>query len=293
MLIGVPKGWDVPEREVTRIGVAPSTSHQTQPRASSSRSDGAVQVHLALAEEDAEDAVATKSLTSRTTMDVVHRGLSIMKRPIAPPLALSVCSLVILIFGFPFLLSTQEATSLREEVRRQGFARRVVISDSFLLNSPEALVRESDLVIQGRVVSEKTRLSKDERDVWTDYTVEVLGVLKDDSKLVKTGDRLAVTKKGGNFSLDGKPIRVDTPDFPPIPWITPHVFFVARWDDPGGDGNYHFLGAGLGVVPIRHGKADCGTASKSNHPAVKPFCGKPEAELIDFLKKEIRTLSKP
>ena len=176
--------------------------------------------------------------------------------------------------------------TLRDEVRKNGFVWRTSYPEDRTLATFDDLISRSDLILRGRVVDEKTRLSKDELSVFTDYTIEVVDLLKDPQHLTSVGSRLVVTKGGGNLLLDGKPVRVDTPNFPPIPWLTPHVFFVGRSDSA--DAQYYFTGAGIGVVAIEKSKTVCSGPERRRHPATKQLCDKAEDEFLQFLKEKLR-----
>ncbi len=195
--------------------------------------------------------------------------------------------LIVLSLGLLGASQTQIERSLRNEVRKQGFAWRISYSDYFFLATLEDLIRQSDLIVRGRVVDEKARFSRDERTVWTDYTIEVLEIFKDPQQLATAGDRVVVTKRGGNVLVEEKPVRVDTPSFPPVPWVAPHVFLITRWKGVDADGQYGFTGGPLGVWGSMNGKVVCDTRRKSGHRITKPFCDKSEPEFLRTLKEKI------
>lgn len=178
------------------------------------------------------------------------------------------------------------APTLRDEVRKNGFAWQISYPEDRALATFDLLISRSDLILRGRVVDEKTRLSKDELSVLTDYTVEVADLLKDPRHLTSVGGRLVVTKSGGNLLLEGKPVRIDTPNFPPIPWLTPHVFFIQRSDSA--DAQYYFTGVGIGVLAIENRKISCQGRERQRHPATRGLCGKAESEFLQFLKEKMR-----
>ena len=201
---------------------------------------------------------------------------------------------LVLLFTIPCPLPGQvKAPSLRDEVRQHGGAWRITYHDDLLLATFDQLINQSDFIIRGRVVDEHTRLSPDEKSVLTDYTIEVLEIFKDPGNVLKIGDKLVVSKWGGNVVAEGKPVRVDTPKFPPIPWVQPHVFFIARWRGAAPAGEYLFVGSEIGVVPIEHGQIVCNTRERSGHPISKPFCGKTEVEFLQVLKEKITATNTP
>lgn len=180
------------------------------------------------------------------------------------------------------------APTLRDEVRQKGFVRTSTHPEARSLATFDQLVGRSDLIICGRVVDERTRLSPDEYFVLTDYTIEVLEIFKDATHEAKVGDRLVVTKMGGNLVLEGKPVRMDTPEFPPIPWIAPHLFFVARWGGADAPAQYGFTGVAAGVFAIHRGTIACHDRHKLLRPSsIAPVCGSTEAAFASVLKQKV------
>lgn len=147
----------------------------------------------------------------------------------------------------------------------------------------------------GRVVSERTRLSADDKQVFTDYTIEILQVVKGDDHSFSVGDKIVVSKVGGNVLVEGRPVRVDTPKFPPIPWIQRHIFFLTRYSGSATPAPYVYVFSGgqLGVIPLEHGRAACETVEVSQHPATESLCGKTEDEILGILKEMIGAKSEP
>lgn len=185
------------------------------------------------------------------------------------------------------LTRAQVGLTLREEARKRGTAWRITISDRFFLATFDQLVSGSDLIIRGRVVDERTRLSPDDERVLTDYTLEVLEVLKDAQVALKVGDKLVVSKWGGNVLVEGRPVRADTPQFPPVLWVQPHIFFIARWTAKAAPGEYGFAGGQLGAFPLEHGKVVCKTQEMLQHPVTMQSCGKTEQEFLQIVKERI------
>ncbi len=167
----------------------------------------------------------------------------------------------------------------------KGDAWRISHSENLFLATFDQLLAKTDLIVRGRVVSETSRLSPDEEYVLTDYTTEVLEVFKDSGHSTLVGDKLVLTKVGGNILVDGKPIRWDTPHSPPIAWIEPHVFLISRSKER--DGELYLASSEFGAFPLRNGKVVCRTRGAQGHPVSKDFCGMTEEEFIQQLKNRV------
>lgn len=111
------------------------------------------------------------------------------------------------------------------------------------------LIIESDLIVVGQVVNEQARLSPDTSTVLTDYTIEVGEVLVDPGHRSAPGQRLRATRTGGQMRLGGVAVHIESVDFPPLAWLTPHVFFL-KADAEG----YRFWGGAQGVWEVRDGR---------------------------------------
>jgi hypothetical protein len=109
-----------------------------------------------------------------------------------------------------------------------------------------ALIIPCELVVVGQIVDERPRLAPDGTVVFTDYTIEINEVLIDPKARVAPGARLVVSNPGGQMRVEGVPVRVETPDFQPLEWLVPYIFFL----DPAADG-YRFRGGAQGVWAIR------------------------------------------
>ncbi len=121
----------------------------------------------------------------------------------------------------------------------QPKARRVVRPEYKQLHSLAGRQLQSDLIVRGRVVEEKVRLSTDRQTIWTDYTIEVLAVLKPARGGPAVGSRLVAPRQGGNLVVDGKPVSVANELFPPLPWVREHIFMLKAAAQ--GEGVYEFL----------------------------------------------------
>jgi len=177
--------------------------------------------------------------------------------------------------------------TLLDEARRKGFAYRLFVSDAEGPATLDGLIVKSDAIVRGRVVDEKSRLSDDEYQVLTDYTIEIGKVFKDLSGKLKEGDRVTVTKEGGNLLLEGHPVRFQNFEFPPLPWRKPHMFLLTRQKEPNRAGWYDFARAQAGVFPIMNGHVECGSKTQPNNPFIKPYCGMDEEKFQVLVKTKL------
>ncbi|HXE74598.1 MAG TPA: hypothetical protein VNN18_03035 [Candidatus Xenobia bacterium] len=210
-----------------------------------------------------------------------------MKKP------MSVALLVIIVASLGISAFSQEkGETLREKARKHGsvWTGGYGHAPRDLVNFDD-LVTRSNYIIRGRVVDEKTRLSEDERHVVTDYTIEVLEVFKQENGSPSVGERLVVSKRGGNVVVEGHPIRYDTPWSPPVPWLVEHVFFVQRSQSRYRSGPLIFTGFELGIFELGKNKVTCSACERVPHPVMKDLEGKSVREFIQFLKDRVSSLA--
>lgn len=176
--------------------------------------------------------------------------------------------------------------TLREQVRAKGNVWFFYHGERLFspITNLSTLVEHSDLVVKGRVVDEKTRLSDDEYYVLTDYTVEILEVYKDSGRIHPVDKRVIVTQAGGQLLVEGWPVRMDTP-LPPIKWIQPHIFFVKRFNDSFG-ANYLTVSE-AGSLPIKDSKIVCDTHPGRRGPATAEICGDTEENAVRKLREKL------
>jgi hypothetical protein len=113
------------------------------------------------------------------------------------------------------------------------------------------LILQSDVVVVGEVVAERARLSQDGSEVLTDYTVVVREMLArpepDRVPAVSIGQRITITRRGGQMLVDGAAVSVEALDCPRFPWLVPYVFFLKQAGD-----RYELHGGAQGVWQIRN-----------------------------------------
>jgi hypothetical protein len=100
----------------------------------------------------------------------------------------------------------QNPDSLLSRARIDGGKASVSIDVMIPVTTIEALVSEAPIVVRGTVGSVKTRLSRDEAFVLTEYTIVPLEFYKYSSTLARrpgAGAALTVTSFGGVLDIDG------------------------------------------------------------------------------------------
>jgi hypothetical protein len=159
----------------------------------------------------------------------------------------------VLAFAFAALSApTTHAQDLRQAAKQGPVTRAARASEPELADGA-ALILPCELVVVAQVVDEQARLSDDAAHVLTDYTLEISEVVIDPKRRLpslRENRRLVVTKLGGELLLDGLPVRVSTPDFPALPWLVPHVFFLDATD-----AGLRFRGGAQGVWRLEGGQA--------------------------------------
>jgi len=182
-----------------------------------------------------------------------------------------------------------QSKTLRDEVREKGYAKHG-FSEELPRSAPhtlDRLIKESSLIICGEVVNEVPRLTQDDSMVMTDYAIKITGILKDPLQLMNVGDRIVVSKFGGNILLEGKPVEWATPGFPAIPWHISSIFFVAHANTPNQYWENTFVLANIGVWRFDAGKLQCETRQKKEAGYTASLCGKPEEEVLKQLQQRI------
>ena len=150
---------------------------------------------------------------------------------------------------FAVSLALAQGGDLRQAVKQGPVVRQVTTAgDEF--KDGGALIIPCELVVVAQIVNEQPRLAADGSVVLTDYTIEVSEVWIDPKGRVAPGQQLVVAHPGGEMRVESVPVRIETPDFEPLDWLVPYIFFL----DPAPDG-YRFRGGAQGVWAIRDARA--------------------------------------
>ncbi len=156
-----------------------------------------------------------------------------------PSIRAVLCSLFVASITFA------QTGDLRQAAKSGPVVRQVLTAgDEF--KDGGALIIPCELVVVGQIVDEQPRLAADGAVVLTDYTIEVGEVWIDPKGRVAPGQQVVVSHPGGQMQVDGVPVRIETPDFEPLDWLVPYIFFL----DAAADG-YRFRGGAQGVWAVR------------------------------------------
>ena len=146
-------------------------------------------------------------------------------------------------------IALAQTGDLRQAAKSGPVVRQVMTAgDEF--KDGAALIIPCELVVVGQIVDEQPRLAADGAVVLTDYSIEVGEVWIDPKGRVAPGEQIVISHPGGQMRVEGVPVRVETPDFEPLEWLMPYIFFL----DPASDG-YRFRGGAQGVWAVREGRA--------------------------------------
>ena len=160
---------------------------------------------------------------------------------------------VLMAISIPAAAQQQMPPTLRERAAKEGHVSTGAIVDYDCCTDLADLVQHSSLIVRGEVVDFKSRLSDDERKVWTDYTIVIQQIYKQVGQggFVSDG-KIQVTKLGGHLMVDGHPVEYTT-EFPPIPSGIPHIFFILSCTDKHCAGPYMFV-AKYGAISLENGQ---------------------------------------
>jgi hypothetical protein len=146
-------------------------------------------------------------------------------------------------FSMPAGAAGQElGSSIRQQLRDAGIVERIVVPPDRELQLAH-LVGQADIIVEASTGGGRAHLTKDERDIYTDYPVKVHAVFKSIGRPgLRAGDTLTVRRHGGELVMDGRTATVHESGFPPF---TPHerylLFLTPR------DKTYLVVGGGQGA----------------------------------------------
>ncbi len=151
------------------------------------------------------------------------------------------------------LAATAAAAADLREVVKGGPVLRAITTAGPELPGLGPLILQSDMVVVGEVVAERARLSDDGSEVLTDYTVVAREMLArpepDRVPAVASGQRITVTKRGGQMQVEGVAVNIEALDCPRFEWLVPYVFFLKQAGNA-----YELHGGAQGVWRIRDGR---------------------------------------
>lgn len=163
--------------------------------------------------------------------------------------------------AFLAVAASASGADLRQEVKQGPVLRPLRTAEPEYKKASE-LIHGTDIILVGEVLDNRPQLSSDGSTVLTEYTIEVSRILVGDSAGIAPGQRIRARVAGGHLLVDGVAVEFEALDFPTIPWLVPHVFFLERDADRG----YRVRGGSQGVWELQaNGRV------RSHHPDVKHF----------------------
>jgi hypothetical protein len=201
------------------------------------------------------------------------------------------CALVtgmVTLFAIGSAAQQQMPPTLRQRAAKEGHARTSVIIDYFRCCADLAdVIQQSSLIVRGQVTSLNSRLSTDERGIWTDYAIKIDEIYKQPANGgLSSGQKVQVTKEGGRLLVDGHPVEVDTPGFPPIPKGVPEIFFISECTRSDCPGTYMFT-APYGHISVDNGQVNCPTNGKQPDPVWAPYCRLTTDQFVSTVKEKV------
>src|SRR5437868_463022 len=101
------------------------------------------------------------------------------------------------------LVTVPVAQSLRDRAKQEGGSATTIMGFEFDVVGVPELLSQSDLVLYGRIVEAKPRLSRDESYVMTDYVIAPLRILKQTkpTNAARPGEttQIVVNRPGGTL----------------------------------------------------------------------------------------------
>ena len=178
--------------------------------------------------------------------------------------------------------------TLRERAAKEGRVRAGAIVDYVggCCVDLADLVKRSEIIVLGEVADSKGKLSHDETEVWTDYTISIQEIYKQGVKSsFAPGARIQATRRGGHMLIDSHPVEYNV-GTSPIPQGIPEIFFIATCSGPECSGAYSFF-PGLEAVCLDNGQVSC---SARPSRVWKPYCGVNASSFISTLKQVVMSL---
>lgn len=185
---------------------------------------------------------------------------------------------VSLCFGLFVTVAASSQQKLEDRARTSGGNIEVVLHRQVPPTALPDLVAQADSIVRALVLAGRPRLTPDEREIETDYTLQIHEIY-DGSRDVYAGQTITVTKPGGKLTLAGRVVSMREPDFPALEDGREYVLFLR----PAGERNVSVVvGASQGAFLIEDGYAE------QLNGEIKGLRGKLP---LDAFKEEIRSLA--
>ena len=184
----------------------------------------------------------------------------------------------------PIFVAAAGAADLRQVVKQGPVLRPVLTAEPEYKKAAE-LIRGTDIILIGEVLDNRPRLTPDGAQVLTEYTIEVSRVLIGDSNSIAPGQHLIVRVPGGHLQVDGVAVEFEALDFPTIPWLVPHVFFLER----DADDAYRIRGGAQGVWELQaNGRVRSHHPDVKHHPVPLHFNQRPLEFMLDEVNDTLK-----
>jgi hypothetical protein len=147
------------------------------------------------------------------------------------------------------------------------------------VNLPALPVAKSEAVVLGEVTDAQARLSEDETNIYSEFTVELTNILKNDNNFtLGIGKSVVVERLGGRVRLPSGKIIVSQTDKQDLPRIGKrYVLFLTRDE---GDEDFHILTG----YELREGKVFPLDKLRPGHP-ITSYTGTSEASFFTDLNQ--------
>ncbi len=182
------------------------------------------------------------------------------------------------------LALSANAADLREEVKRGPVLRAIRTAEPEYKKAAE-LIHGTDVILVGEVLDNRALLSRDGSAVLTEYTVEVSRILVGNPAGLAPGTRIRARVAGGHLLVDGVAVEFEALDFPTIPWLVPHLFFLERDADDG----YRIRGGSQGVWELLpNGRVRSHHPDVKHHPVPLHFNQRPLEFMLDEVNDTLK-----
>lgn len=136
---------------------------------------------------------------------------------------------------------------------------------------------ESNLIITGEIINSKASLSNDKSGVYSEYTVRILTILKEDNqKKWQTNELITIDRAGGVVQYPSGQKVLYMNDWQELPEVNARYVFFLNYEDAKNP-NYKLLTA----YRLENNKV----TALDNHPDFREFNGKSETDFINLVLK--------
>lgn len=98
----------------------------------------------------------------------------------------------------------------------------------------QKFAKQADAVVIGTITKKESNITADNNFIFTDYTLSVENVLKNDGAKLSEGQEVVIARPGGKVILDGVLVIITREDYPPLDMKEKYLLFLARV--PNSDG---------------------------------------------------------